>query len=69
MEQNLTEAYRWFALAARDGDADSARKRDDLAARLDRNALAAASQAIQAWSPQQQPAAAVEAESAARRLG
>jgi len=60
VEQNLTEAYRWFALAARDGDADSARKRDELASRLDRNALAAAAQALEGWIPQSQPAAAVE---------
>jgi localization factor PodJL len=60
MEQNLAEAYKWFALAARDGDTDSAKKRDDLATRLDRYALNAAAQAIQAWAPQQQPATAVE---------
>jgi localization factor PodJL len=60
VEQNLAEAYRWFALAAREGDADAAKKRDDLAIRLDRNALNAAAQAIEAWAPQQQPAAAVE---------
>jgi localization factor PodJL len=60
VEQNLTEAYRWFALAARDGDADAAKKRDDLATRLDRNALNAVRQAIEAWVPQQQPAAAIE---------
>jgi localization factor PodJL len=59
MEQNLTEAYRWLALAARDGDPDAAKKRDDVAARLDPQSLKAASQAVEAWKPEQQPEAAV----------
>jgi localization factor PodJL len=59
VEQNLAEAYKWFALAAQDGDADSARKRDELEARLDRTSLSAAVQAVQDWSRQQQPEAAV----------
>jgi len=60
MEQNLTEAYRWFALAARDGDSDSAKKRDDIGARLDPQSFKAASQAVEAWMPAQQPEAAVQ---------
>ena len=60
MEQNLTEAYRWFALAARNGDGDSAKKRDELSARLDPQSLSLAQQAVQSWSPQKQPEAAVE---------
>ena len=59
MEQNLTEAYKWFALAAKDGDAESARKRDELGAQLDRNSLTIATAAVQAWTPQRQPEAAV----------
>ncbi|HEY4861548.1 MAG TPA: hypothetical protein VII14_16625 [Xanthobacteraceae bacterium] len=60
VEQNLAEAYRWFALAARTGDAESVRKRDELGARLDRQSLSVAEQAVQAWSPHKQPAVAVE---------
>jgi localization factor PodJL len=59
VEQNLTEAYKWFALAAKDGDAESARKRDELGALLDRNTLTIATAAVQAWTPQRQPEAAV----------
>ena len=59
VEQNLTEAYKWFALAAKDGDAESARKRDELGAQLDRNSLTIATAAVQAWTPQRQPEAAV----------
>jgi localization factor PodJL len=60
VEQNPAEAYKWFALAAQDGDTDSARKRDELEARLDRTSLSAAVQAVQEWSRQQQPEAAVD---------
>jgi localization factor PodJL len=60
VEQNLAEAYKWFALAAQDGDTDSARKRDELEARLGRTSLSAAVQAVQDWSRQQQPEAAVD---------
>jgi len=58
VEQNLTEAYRWFALAARGGDAEATKKRDELAARLDPQSLAAVTQAVNAWTPQPQPEAA-----------
>src|SRR5262249_21064652 len=60
VEQNLAEAYRWFALAAREGDAESAKKRDDVGARLDSQALRAAMQAVQAWTPEPQPETAVQ---------
>ncbi len=60
MEPNLPEAYKWFTLAARDGDKESAAKRDEVGARLDRQSLAAAKQAIQAWTPLDQPQAAVQ---------
>ena len=42
VQANLAESYRWFALAAGNGDADAARKRDEVAARLDQQALTAA---------------------------
>ena len=59
VEQNLTEAYRWFALAARDGDTESVKKRDEVGARLDQQSLKAAMGAVQAWTPEPQPEAAV----------
>lgn len=59
VEQNLAESYKWFSLAAAQGDVDSARKRDDVAKRLDAQSLAAAKLAIQTFTPEQQPADAV----------
>jgi localization factor PodJL len=61
MEPNLPEAYKWFTLAARDGDKESAAKRDDVGGRLDRQSLAAAKLAAEAWVPLEQPAAATQA--------
>ena len=46
--------------AARNGDTESARRRDELAARLDPRSVSVAQQAVQSWSPQKQPEAAVE---------
>jgi localization factor PodJL len=57
--QDLTEAYKWFSLAAAQGDADSGRKRDDIATRLDAQSLAAAKLAVQTFALEQQPADAV----------
>jgi len=57
VETNLAEAFKWFALASREGDREAARKRDDVAARLDKQSLTAAMTAAQAWQPQ--PDAAV----------
>jgi len=59
VEQNLAESFKWFSLAAAQGDADSARKRDDIAKRLDAQSLAAAKLAIQTFTPEPQPDAAV----------
>jgi localization factor PodJL len=38
--QNLNQSYAWFALAAQQGDADAAKKRDAVAAKLDAKTLA-----------------------------
>jgi len=35
VDQNLAESYKWFALAAAQGDQDAAKKREDVAGRLD----------------------------------
>jgi localization factor PodJL len=61
MEPNLPEAYKWFTLAARDGDKESAAKRDEVGGRMDRQALAAAKLAAQAFTPLEQPEAAIQA--------
>ena len=61
VEQNLAESFKWFSLAAAQGDADSSRKRDDIAKRLDAQSLAAAKLAIQTFTPEPQPDDAVNA--------
>ena len=55
VQQDLTESYKWFALAAAGGDSDAGRKRDDVAARLDKAALSAAKQAVERFKPRSEP--------------
>ena len=69
VETNLAEAFKWFALASREGDRDAAKKRDDVGSRLDKQSLAAAMAAAQGWQPQPQPEAAIQVTAPARRLG
>ncbi len=57
-EKNIAESYKWFALAAAQGDRDASKKRDEIAAHLDAQALAAAQQAVKSFVPQTQPAEA-----------
>jgi localization factor PodJL len=57
-EKNMAESYKWFALAAAQGDRDAGRKRDEIAAHLDPQALAAAQQAVKSFVAQTQPAEA-----------
>ena len=59
VEQNLAESFKWFALAAQQGDQDAGKKRDDVAGRLDAQALVAARLAAQTWTPDPQPDEAV----------
>ena len=42
IDQDLRQSWLWFSLAAAQGDADAAKKRDEVAAKLDPVALAAA---------------------------
>jgi localization factor PodJL len=49
VEQNLAESFRWFAIAAEQGDTDAAKKRDDVAKRLDAQTLSATRLAVQGW--------------------
>ncbi len=60
VEQNFAESYKWFALAARAGDKDAAKKRDDVAARLDAQSLAAARKSVETFTSEPQPAEALE---------
>lgn len=50
-KQNLIEAYKWFAIAAQNGDREAAKKRDETGARLDGQALVNARLAAQAFHP------------------
>jgi localization factor PodJL len=60
VEQNLAESYKWFSLAAAQGDTDAASKRDDVAKRLDPASLAMAKLAAQTFKAEQQPAEAFQ---------
>jgi localization factor PodJL len=44
--QDLGQSWIWFTLAARQGDSDAAKKRDEVAAKMDSKALAAATKAL-----------------------
>jgi localization factor PodJL len=55
LQANLGESYRWFALAAASGDRDAAKKRDEVAARLDENTLTALKLAVQSFVPEREP--------------
>ncbi|MGD0641484.1 MAG: hypothetical protein ABSC22_12110 [Roseiarcus sp.] len=44
--QDLVQSWLWFSLAAQQGDADAAKKRDEVAAKMEVSALAAAAQAL-----------------------
>jgi localization factor PodJL len=59
VEQDFAESYKWFALAADNGDRDSSDKRDTVAARLDKAALAAARRAAQTFTARAQPDEAI----------
>ena len=60
LEQNLTQSYAWFSIAANQGDEDAAKKRDEVAGKLDAKTLAEAKTAVEAYRAA--PAAAVSNE-------
>jgi localization factor PodJL len=60
IETNLLESYKWFALAAREGDKDSAKKRDEIGAKIDQQSLMSLRAVTQVWTPAPQPPAAVD---------
>ena len=55
---NLVESYKWFAVSAAQGDQDAATRRDEVAAMLKPDQLAAARAAVQAWRAKVPPAEA-----------
>jgi localization factor PodJL len=55
---DLVEAYKWFALAAAQGDEDAGAKRDEVAQRLDAAALAKAKTAVASFTPKDSPVTA-----------
>jgi localization factor PodJL len=59
VDQNLVESYKWFALAAAQGDADAAKKRDEVAKRLDAQGLNTAKLAVKTFVAQRQPETAI----------
>jgi localization factor PodJL len=60
--QNLVQSYVWFAAAAAQGDADAAKKRDDVGARLDSKDYAAAKALAASFRAKEPPPAANEVE-------
>ncbi|RDI57725.1 SEL1-like repeat protein [Microvirga subterranea] len=48
---DFSKAFQWFSLAAAQGDAEAAKKRDDVAARLTAPELAAAKTTVERWQP------------------
>jgi localization factor PodJL len=51
VDKNLPTSWAWFTAAAGQGDADSAQKREDIAARLTPNQMAAARTMVEAYRP------------------
>ncbi|MFT4162117.1 peptidoglycan-binding protein, partial [Shinella sp.] len=52
VKQDLEESYKWFAIAARDGDHDAAEKRDEVANAMKPEQLASAKAKVDLWKPQ-----------------
>ena len=61
MPKDLVRSYTWFAIVAAAGDADAAKKRDEVAARLTSSELAAANSAAAVFEPRPADRAANEA--------
>ncbi len=63
VQQNLVQAYMWFSVAAAQGDPEAARKRDDVAARLDPRDLVTAKSMVDGFKPKELARDANEIES------
>lgn len=61
LPKDLVKSYTWFAIVAAAGDADAAKKRDEVATRLTSSELAAANAAAAAFEPRPMDRAANEA--------
>ncbi len=59
VEKNFNDAYQWFALAAAQGDREAAKKRDEIASRLEPDELTAAQAAVKKFAARPQPAEAI----------
>jgi localization factor PodJL len=55
VERNLAESYKWFALATKGGDKDAARRRDEIAVRLDPKQLESAKLNAESFVAMPQP--------------
>jgi localization factor PodJL len=56
---NMAESYKWFALAAIKGDKEAVKKRDEIASRLDAQALASTQLAVKGFIAETQPDSAI----------
>lgn len=61
VERNMEQSYVWFAAAAAQGDDEAAKKRDEVAARLNAKALASAKALLEKFRPKQPERGANEA--------
>lgn len=52
VKQDLEESYKWFSIAARDGDGDAAQKRDEVANAMKPEQLSSAKAKAELWQPQ-----------------
>ena len=59
VERNTAEAYKWFAVAAKGGDKEAVRRRDEIAARLDPKQLESAKLNVESFVPEPQPEEAI----------
>ena len=58
VKQDLAESYKWFALAAKSGDNDASRKRDEVANVMDPKALEKSRIIVRDWRPEKLRASA-----------
>jgi localization factor PodJL len=65
VSKNLADAYKWFALAAKNGDQEAAKRRELVKLELDPTGLAAAEEAVKAWKAKDADPAANEVQESA----
>jgi localization factor PodJL len=52
VKQDVASSYKWFSLAAQQGDLEATKKRDDIEQYLDKTTLASAKMAVTTWKPE-----------------